>query len=156
MKTIQAMALATGLAVMMPMAAMAQDGGQDIGSRLLAELTGQMELPAVNDLRSDSRRSRGEASARVGDKDMPALVGGPSRLDELAQSPRTAPQQSQAGRIQQAGQTWQTPPPALPLPAPAPAPSHFDAGPDGKGGLDAGDVLGGGKPMTAPAGYYGY
>ncbi|WP_291843276.1 hypothetical protein [Maricaulis sp.] len=155
---VWAAGLVAGLVMMIPAAAMAQDSAQgagaDLGSRLLAELTGQLDLPAVNDLRSDSRRTSGPVAARSGDKDEPALAGGPTPLDQAAQLPRPARQGPQAGPVQQASQTWQTPPPALPLPMPAP--TQGDAGLDDKGGLDAGDALSGGKPMTAPAGHYGY
>lgn len=161
MKIIRQIALAAGLAVMMPVTAMAQEAGQsagdDIGSRLLAELTGQLDLPATNDLRSDSRRTYGQTGAQGSDKTTPPLAGPPlagppNPSDRIAQLPRSAPQYPQTERVQQVGQAL--PPPPLPSRVPAQNPVPTLADPKG-----AGTVMGveeqGGKPGAglAPSGY---
>lgn len=160
MKMFQTMAMAAGLAMMMPVAAMAQDGGQgavpDIGSQLLAELTGQLDLPAANDLRSDSRRTygqtSGQAAAQGSDKNSPALAGPPNPLEPITRLPQSPPQRPQTERVQQVNQTLPPPPP----PARMTGPMSVDAAIDDKTGLDTGGEMAGGKPQTVQAGYYGY
>ena len=141
---------------MMPIAAMAQDDGQgaagDIGSRLLAELTGQLDLPAANDLRSDSRRTYGQAAAQGSDKNSPALAGAPNPLEPITRLPQSPPQRPQTERVQQVNQTLPPPPPPARMTGPIPV----DAATDDKTGLDTGVEMAGGKPRTVQAGYYGY
>lgn len=156
MKMFQTMAMAAGLAMMMPVAAMAQNAGSgavpDIGSRLLAELTGQLDLPAANDLRSDSRRTYGQTGAQGSDKNAPALAGAPNPVEPIARLPETRPQRPQTERVQQVNQTLPPPPPPARMTGPIPV----DAATDDKTGLDTGVEMAGGKPRTVQAGYYGY
>jgi len=143
--------------MMMPVAAMAQNAGSgavpDIGSRLLAELTGQLDLPAANDLRSDSRRTygqtSGQAAAQGSDKNSPALAGAPNPLEPITRLPQSPPQTE---RVQQVNQTLPPPPPPARMTGPMPV----DAATDDKTGLDTGVEMAGGKPRTVQAGYYGY